>query len=135
MDFWSVDSVNCRSKFPHMVGWICWHENWSESERHSVMSDSCNPMDCSPPGSSVYGILQARILEWVAISFSTASSWPRNWIQVCCVAGRFFTNCSLYYAILYRTLGHLWVLLYKVEASGTNLQWILRDDCRVVRYA
>ena len=32
------------------------------------MSDSCNPVDCSPPGSSVYGILQARILEWVAIS-------------------------------------------------------------------
>ena len=34
------------------------------------MSDSCNPMDYSPPGSSVHGILQARILEWVAISFS-----------------------------------------------------------------
>ena len=34
----------------------------------------CNPMDCSPPGSSVHGILQARILEWVAISFSRASS-------------------------------------------------------------
>ena len=33
---------------------------------HSVVSDSCNPMDCSPPGSSVHGILQARILEWVA---------------------------------------------------------------------
>ena len=36
----------------------------------------CNPTDCSPPGSSVYGILQARILEWVAISFSRRSSWP-----------------------------------------------------------
>ena len=34
------------------------------------MSDSCDPIDCSPPGSSVHGILQARILEWVAISFS-----------------------------------------------------------------
>ena len=38
--------------------------------RHSVLSDSCNPMGCSPPGSSVHGIFQARILEWVAISFS-----------------------------------------------------------------
>ena len=38
----------------------------------------CNTMDCSPPGSSVQGILQARILEWVAISFSRESSWPRN---------------------------------------------------------
>ena len=38
----------------------------------------CNPMDCSPPGSSVHGILQARILEWVAISFSRGSSRPRD---------------------------------------------------------
>ena len=35
----------------------------------------CNPVDCSPPGSSVYGISQARILEWIAISFSRASAW------------------------------------------------------------
>ena len=38
----------------------------------------CDPMDCSPPGSSVHGIFQARILEWVAISFSRGSSWPRD---------------------------------------------------------
>ena len=38
----------------------------------------CNPMDCSPPGSSVHGILQARILEWVAMPFSRGSSWPRD---------------------------------------------------------
>ena len=42
----------------------------------SVMSKSCNPMDCSPPGSSVCGVLQARILEWVAISFSRVSIFP-----------------------------------------------------------
>ena len=57
----------------------------------SVMSDSCEPMDCSPPGSSVRGILQARILEWGAISFSRRSSWPRDWTWVSCIAGRFFT--------------------------------------------
>ena len=39
----------------------------------------CNPMDCSPPGFSVHGILQARILEWVAMAFSRGSSWPRDW--------------------------------------------------------
>ena len=50
----------------------------SSNENHSVVSDSCDPMDCSPPGSSVHGILQARILEWVAISFSRVSSQPRN---------------------------------------------------------
>ena len=43
------------------------------------MSDSCNPMDCSLSGSSVHGILQERIPEWAAISFSRESSWLRNW--------------------------------------------------------
>ena len=38
----------------------------------------CHPMDCSPPGSSIYGIFQARILEWAAISYSRGSSRPRN---------------------------------------------------------
>ena len=51
----------------------------------------CNPMDCSPPGSSVNGIFQAKILEWVAISFSRGSSRPRNQTQVSCIAGRRFT--------------------------------------------
>ena len=50
-----------------------------------------DPMGCSSPGSSVYGILQARILEWVAIPFSRASSWPRNQTWVSRIAGRFFT--------------------------------------------
>ena len=48
-------------------------------------------MDCSPPGSSVHGILQARILEWVAIQFSRGSSQLRDWTQVSSIAGRFFT--------------------------------------------
>ena len=51
----------------------------------------CDPMDCSPPGSSVHGILQARILGWVAISLSRGSSQPSNQTQVSCTAGRFFT--------------------------------------------
>ena len=51
----------------------------------------CDPMDCILPGSSVHGIPQARILEWVAIPFSRGSSQPRDWTQVSCFAGRFFT--------------------------------------------
>ena len=51
----------------------------------------CNPMDCSPPGSSVHGTLQARILEWVAMPFSRGASQPRDQIWVSCIAGRFFT--------------------------------------------
>ena len=55
------------------------------------MSDS-DPMDCSSPsGTSVHGILQTKILEWVAIPFSRGSSWPRDWTGVPCVTGRFFT--------------------------------------------
>ena len=50
----------------------------------------CNLIDCSPPGSSVHGVPQARILEWVAILFSRVSSWPINQTQVFCIAGRFF---------------------------------------------
>ena len=51
----------------------------------------CYPMDCSSPGSCVYGFLQARILEWVAFPFSNGSSWPRDRSWVSCIAGRFFT--------------------------------------------
>ena len=51
----------------------------------------CDPMDYSPPGSSVHGILQARILEWVTITFSRGSSQPRDQTWVSCIAGRFFT--------------------------------------------
>ena len=49
------------------------------------------PVDCSPPGSSVHGTLQARILEWVAIPFSRGSSWLRDQTWVFHSAGRFFT--------------------------------------------
>ena len=51
----------------------------------------CDPMDCSPPGSSVHGLLQARILEWIAIPFSRGSSRPRDGTQAFCIAARFFT--------------------------------------------
>ena len=76
------------------------YPKWSRS----VVSDSlwpgevaqscltlCDPVDCSLPVSSIHGILQARILEWVAISFSRGSSQPRDQTQVSCTAGRRFT--------------------------------------------
>ena len=52
----------------------------------------CNPLDYSPTGSSVHGILQARILEWVAIPFSRGSSWPRDRTHVSSIACGFFTT-------------------------------------------
>ena len=51
----------------------------------------CGLMDCSPQGSSVHGILQARILEWVAMPFSRGSSQPRDGTRVSYIADRFFT--------------------------------------------
>ena len=56
----------------------------------------CDPTDCSPPGSSVHGILQARILEWVAISFSRGSSWPRGWTRISRIAGRLLYVGSIF---------------------------------------
>ena len=50
----------------------------------------CNPKDYGPPGSFVFGILQARVLEWRAIPFSRGSSQPRDWTQVSCITGIFF---------------------------------------------
>ena len=52
----------------------------------------CNFVDYSPPDSSLHGILQARILEWVAIPFSRGSSWPRD--QTCIVGGFFSVSAT-----------------------------------------
>ena len=62
-----------------------------KSESCSVVLTLCYLMDCSPPGSSVNGILHARILEWVVFSFSRYLSNPGIKTKVSCIAGRFFT--------------------------------------------
>ena len=63
----------------------------SESEVAQSYPTLSDPMDCSLPGSSVYGIFQARVLEWVAISFSRRSSQPRDQTRVSRIAGRCLT--------------------------------------------
>ena len=55
----------------------------------------CNPMNCSPPGSSVYEISQARLLEWVDIFSFRGSSQPKDWTWVSCIAGRFLINLAM----------------------------------------
>ena len=66
-----------------------------KSEKNVLVSQLClalcDSMDCSPPSSSVHGIFQARILEWVSIPISRGSSRPRDWMQVSCITGGFFT--------------------------------------------
>ena len=77
----------------------------------------CDPLDCSLSGSSVHGILQARILEWVAISFSRASSWPRVPTHISCISRQIlyrwatweaYIYCALYFFYYYTssTWGH-----------------------------
>ena len=79
----------------------------------------CDPMDNSMPGSFVHGISQARIQEWVAISFSRGSSWSSDWTRVSCIAGGFFTteppvksHCCILNVIYYKTIQSK-ILIYK----------------------
>ena len=92
----SVNALKC-SELYIFNEWIIWYVNCISIKLHKVkmlVAQSCltlcDPIDCSPPGSSVHGILQARILVWVAIFCSRGSSRPRDRTQVSCVAGRFF---------------------------------------------
>ena len=73
----------------------CWLSHYSKLLVNNLFVFICNPMDCSPPSSSVHGILQARILEWVAIPFSRGTSQPRDWTQVSCIGGRSFTILAI----------------------------------------
>ena len=68
-----------------------WKEKESENEVAKLCPTLYHPMDCSLPSSSVHGIFQAIVLEWIAISFSRGSSWPRDRTQVSCIVDRRFT--------------------------------------------
>ena len=82
------------------------------------MSRSCDPVDCSPPGSSVHGISQARILEWVASSFSRGSSRPRNRTRVSCTA-----VCLLNCKWISHPLGHQGSPFYS-RAQSPSRVWL-----------
>ena len=100
--FWtSFPKSNSEFYFPYAVS------SWATAELYGAINSVCmpgdglvaqlcltlwDPMDCCPPGSSVHGIFQARILEWFAISFSRGSSWPRDQTQVSCIAGDSLPN-------------------------------------------
>ena len=107
----------------------------------------CDPTDCSPPGSSVHGIFQAKIQEWIAISFSRGSSRPRDPTWVSGTAGSFFTNwgmatdssilvtqlehtCSVWNfhssTSFYKTSIHSWMLLHSDELTYNFLIFSLQ---------
>ena len=86
----------------------------------------CDPVDCSPPGSSFHGILKARILEWIAISFSRGSSQPRDRTRVSRMTGRCF--------ILWAIREHMnWLIkVSKIVWSLTfpkQVVWCHTQDC------
>ena len=72
-----------------LTSWTTAVLKWSEVAQSC--STLCDLMDCSLQCSSIHGIFQARVLEWVAICFSRGSSWPRDWILISCIVGRCFT--------------------------------------------
>ena len=72
----------------------------------------CDPVNYSPPGLSVHGIFQARILEWVAMPSSRGSSWPRDWTCVSCIGRRILYPCATLYP---------WVWVSEVTQSCPTL--------------
>ena len=90
-------------------------------------STLCSTMDCSPPGSSVHGILQARILEWVAIPFSRRSSQSRDWTQVSCITGRFWATREVLALIkLFRQVN----LFFSVVGKIVEFSWAYSEFCK-----
>ena len=91
-DLGSQGGVNKRFLEEKTVeGWSPRRKELTQSEVAQLCLTLCDPMDCSLPGSSIREIFQARVLEWVAISFSRRSSRHRDWTQVSCIVGRRFT--------------------------------------------
>ena len=135
-----VSCVSCIGR------WILYH--WVTRETLLVVvfvTQSCptlwDPTDCSPPGSSAHGILQERILEWVAMPFSRGSSQPRGWTWDSSIAGIFFTiwsigksssstkhwfsffyyaNCLSFYNTNILLIKYLWKKFSHIEVWGSH---------------
>ena len=80
--------------FPEFQTILPTHSQQIESEVTQSCPTLCDPIDCRLLRSSVHGIFQAKILKWVAISFSSRSSWPRDWTWVSCIVGRWLYHLS-----------------------------------------
>ena len=91
----------------------------------------CDPMDCSPPGSSVHGILQARILGWVAFPFSRGSSQPRDRTQVSHIAGRFFTSWATREALLLGKGCIIYFTMYLIFRFLLSLLKLWWNTCKI----
>ena len=100
-NYWSFSfNISSSNEYSGLIplrwtGWITLQSKGLSTVFSNTTVQSCpllfDPMDCSLPGSSVHGMLQVRILGWLAISFSRESSQTRDQTWVSCIAGRFFT--------------------------------------------
>ena len=117
--------------------WLCWQPvKWIEEVQQVGLIASCavlclvaqlcptlcDPMDCSLQGSSVHGIFQARILEWVAVPSFRGSSQPRDQTQVSCIAGGFFT--------IWATREILSFDSPQTESKSLSISWFLQTESR-----
>ena len=107
-----------------------WIFKWKKVLDDRMCTTLCDPMDSRLPGCSVHGILQERILEWVYISYSRGSSWPRDGTWVSCLAGRFSTIWATREAqlqILWRKLPKRWFHLYWKSGIDESVRyaWII----------
>ena len=96
----------------------------------------CDPVDCTPPGSSVHEIFPERILEWVATTSSRGPFWPKDGTQVSSIAGRFFSteplvkNSSIYWAFFFFScLGFFALLDVLVACLSLGLNFHLDYPC------
>ena len=91
----------------------------------------CDPMDCSPAGSSVCGtqILQARILEWIAITFSRGSSQPRDWTLVSCIDRQILYHCTTWEAQIYKKIINMY---WKSSSWSSSKTGIIISQCKCV---
>ena len=101
---------------------MLYSENESEVAQSSLTL--CDPMDCSLSCSSIHGIFQARVLEWIAISSSRGSSWPRNRTQVSRIAGRRFTVWATRHLLCSRSL----LFIYFIYGSACVLRHSVMSD-------
>ena len=125
-----LQRVNMTEATKHSTGSMIGQVKWdriSESLENQmcvcVLAQSCpnlcDSMDCSTPGTSFYEISQARILAWVAISFSRESSWPRGWTHISCTGGQILHHWATWEALKIR-----WKYL-KISGPGPSISHAL----------
>ena len=143
---WEIQTWECY--FPLLLFFILFDflpcacmTQYQNTEWVSEVAQLCltlrDPMDCSLPGSSIHGIFQARVLEWVAISFSRGSSWPRDRTQVSHIADRHFTIWVTSKALIasLRAMGFLIAqLVNNLPAMQETLVWSLGQEALLEKW-